>query len=132
MVPELIMFGFCFHLGLAPALCIMLCASAAVAGVHLGLLAGILNLACWFTLLFFMFGGPGIGLSGPLRFAPIYMACLNAIVAFVLWRNLPVIYPSGQCQSCGYPLRDLLGGQCPECGRTFDPEQVSPSNGSPS
>ena len=27
----------------------------------------------------------------------------------------------GTCLDCGYPLRGLIGTQCPECGRAFNP-----------
>ena len=36
------------------------------------------------------------------------------------------------CISCFYPLRDIEGGQCPECGRAFDPSDPRTTSAHPS
>lgn len=32
------------------------------------------------------------------------------------------------CSGCGYPLRGLVSGRCPECGRRFPPFDVRPDD----
>ena len=34
--------------------------------------------------------------------------------------NAPASAPHAYCRGCGYSLRGLAGGNCPECGRAFD------------
>ncbi len=43
-------------------------------------------------------------------------AVVSAIGAGMLWWRLPRVFRTGCCQTCGYDLRGLRGGRCPECG----------------
>ena len=40
----------------------------------------------------------------------------------------PVPPRTALCIDCNYPLRDLVAGRCPECGRAFDPRVLATMN----
>lgn len=52
------------------------------------------------------------------------------LLAIILWWSIRARQrwlPVGHCYACGYDLRALAGGTCPECGREVTPEGRPPS-----
>lgn len=52
--------------------------------------------------------------------------CALLCLAVRLHNQYRPIYPPGHCRGCGYHLRGLPERRCPECGRSFDPDQQVP------
>ncbi len=69
---------------------------------------------------------PGLILAGSaVVVAGFGLVCL--IPVYIRRRFWPV-YPSGQCQRCGYLLKGLTVPRCPECGKPFDWSTLSRGN----
>ncbi len=51
-------------------------------------------------------------------------AALSGVV-FLRNRYRPV-YPPGHCGKCGYDLQGLPEARCPECGKSFEPQEAKP------
>lgn len=52
--------------------------------------------------------------------------CAPVCLTIKLRNHYRPVHPEGHCTGCGYDLRGLPERRCPECGRSFDPDQQAP------
>jgi hypothetical protein len=99
---------------------------------------GLIGLWLLFMPIFFMLL---ISLQGIHRLAPGRTDSVTALISPVLVAGLFAVYavivfvatrhyvrtrsmPASRCEQCGYDLRGLRESRCPECGSSFDPEEL--------
>ena len=66
-------------------------------------------------------GEPGPG-SSVFRISYTVFLLVMAVACFFLWKTALRRYPTdhvGTCSGCGYDLRGITEGRCPECGASI-------------
>lgn len=64
--------------------------------------------------------GSSVSVSMRVISVPIWQALLVVLIGgSLLWRLVRREAPPGHCSACGYDLRGLGSGKCPECGEGF-------------
>lgn len=79
----------------------------------------------WFTLLVNVFSWSPTRATVPFNIMGTILIFISVPLAVGAWFKQPQHFQAWQCQTCGYPLINLNGDTCPECGVGYDAQKVN-------